>query len=328
MSLARVQQRDHSPVVRSPPFSLLFACAAWACFADAAAECDRAPAADAVASTDAAAGATSRDRIGRMVAPILVNGQGPFRFIIDTGANRSVLSARLAERLGLTPVGAGQVHSVYGVATAPLVRVQSLNYRDLSLSAGDLPLLQGPVLAGEHGLLGVDGMAGRRLLLNFERRCIEISPSLGAPRLRNWATVRGELRFGHLVVIEGRIRRLRVAVLIDTGSDTSLANPALREALASRARRTSGGFFSTASSANEPITLDRAIAIPRLSLGEMDVHNITAYVGDFHVFSLWELTEEPALLLGMDVLSQSRAMAIDYGRNTVHFNLNQRRIVR
>ncbi len=262
-----------------------------------------------------------------MVAPILVNGQGPFRFIIDTGANRSVLSARLAERLGLTPVGTGRVHSVYGVSPAPLVRVQSLTYRELSLSTGELPLLQGPVLAGEHGLLGVDGMAGRRLLLNFERRCIEITPSEGATRLRNWATIRGELRFGHLVVVPGRVSRVQVSVLIDTGSDTSLANQALREALASRARRTSGGFFSVASGANQPVILDRALYLPRLSIGDLDVHYVTAYVGDFHVFSLWELTDEPALLLGMDVLSQSRAMAIDYGRSTVHFNLSRRRIV-
>jgi predicted aspartyl protease len=310
--------------VRWSPLSLLFACVAWACFSQAAAECERAPAPDAVADPGAAAGVTSSDRVGRMVAPILVNGQGPFRFIIDTGANRSVLSTRLAERLGLTSVGEGQVHSVYGVARAPLVRVQSLTYRELALSTGELPLLQGPVLAGEHGLLGVDGMAGRRLLLNFERRCIEIVPSQGAPRLRTWTMIRGELRFGHLVVVPGRVNRLHVAVLIDTGSDTSLANLALQEALASRARRVSGGFFNSVSSANAPITLDRAIVMPRLSIGALDVHNVTAYVGDFHVFRLWELTDEPAILLGMDVLSQSRAMAIDYGRSTVHFNLNRR----
>jgi hypothetical protein len=31
--------------------------------------------------------------------------------------------------------------------------------------------------------------------------------------------------------------------------------------------------------------------------------------------------DEPALLIGMDVLSQTRAIAIDYERATVHFRL-------
>jgi len=46
---------------------------------------------------------TSIDRIGRIMAPVMVNGQGPFRFIVDTGASRSAISPSLAERLGLVP---------------------------------------------------------------------------------------------------------------------------------------------------------------------------------------------------------------------------------
>ena len=39
---------------------------------------------------------TRPDRVGRMLAAVEVNGSGPYRFIIDLGANRSVLSSRLA----------------------------------------------------------------------------------------------------------------------------------------------------------------------------------------------------------------------------------------
>lgn len=302
-------------------------CTSWLAFAtNAAAACLDAPDLAHYRTDPAlpfAAGPTQRDRNGRVVAPVSVNGQGPFRFIVDTGANRSVLSQGLADRLGLSAIGMGNVHSVYGVTSAPMVRVTSLQYGDVSLRASDLPLLQGPVLAGEHGLLGVDGMAGRRLRMDFERNCIEIVPSRDARRLHGWVSIRGELRFGHLVVVHGMIDRVRVNMLLDTGSDSSLANPALRVALDARMRRRPRVENTIAYSAGRPVVLENAILVPRMSMGELQVNNVTAYVGDFHIFRLWGLSEEPTLLLGMDVLSQARGIAIDYARASVHLHLRQ-----
>ena len=56
-------------------------------------------------------------------------------------------------------------------------------------------------------------------------------------------------------------------------------------------------------------------------MGDLEMRNITAYVGDFNIFNLWRLTEEPALMLGMDVLSQARGLAIDYGRARVYLHV-------
>jgi hypothetical protein len=58
-----------------------------------------------------------------------------------------------------------------------------------------------------------------------------------------------------------------------------------------------------------------------LKLGELEISNIAAYVGDFHIFDLWGLQDEPTLLMGMDVLSQARAISIDYSNGSVHFRL-------
>jgi predicted aspartyl protease len=295
----------------------------WALSGAAAGECLDAPdlaAYQTATPLDFAMGPTRSDRLGRVVAPISVNGQGPFRFIVDTGANRSVVSSLLAERLGLAASGSGEVHSVHGVVTAPLVDVTSLNYGELALNALRLPMLQGAVLAGEHGLLGVDGMQGRRLRMDFERNCIEIVASREARRLRGWAAVRGQLRFGHLVVIRGRVGGVGVHMFIDTGSDSSLANTALRDALSARVRR-GPAQRTVAYTVGETVVLDRAMVIPRLYLGNIEVNNVFTYIGDFHIFKLWEFNDEPALLIGMDVLSQTRGIAIDYERAIVYFRL-------
>ncbi len=273
---------------------------------------------------DIAAGPTRLDRLGRVVAPVSVNGQGPFRFIVDTGANRSVVSQGLAERMGLVPAGSGEVHSVYGVSSAPLVNVDALHYGALRLGGASLPMLQGAILAGEHGLLGVDGMRGRRLLMDFERNCIEIVNSAGARRLSGWTQVRGEMRFGHLVLIRGTVNRVPVSMFVDTGSNFTMANIALQNRLRERvsARRLRSDPIR-AFTAGEPVVLETALVLPRVDLGAIEANNIVAYVGDFHIFRLWNLIDEPALLLGMDVLSQTRGIAIDYERATVHFRLRQ-----
>ncbi|MEZ5957331.1 MAG: retropepsin-like aspartic protease [Hyphomonadaceae bacterium] len=300
--------------------------AAFLMVSNAAAECMDAPdlaAYQTASPQDFALGATRSDRLGRVVAPVTVNGQGPFRFIVDTGANRSALSPELAARLGLTPHGAENVHSVHGVSVAPLVNIDRLQYGEVSLNAAALPMLGGDVLAGQDGLLGVDGMSGRRLRMDFERNCIEIIPSAQARRLRGgWSTIEGDMRFGHLIVVRGSIEGVRVHLLIDTGSDTSLANTALREALNARLRRR--GREIIAYTAGDNAILQNAILLPRMTMGELTVSNVTAFVGDYHIFQLWGLLEEPTLLIGMDVLSQARGLAIDYGRSTVHLHINDR----
>lgn len=306
--------------------SAIVASAAWIAFASsAAAQCIDAPdlaAYQTASAADFAAGPTRSDRLGRVVAPVMVNGQGPFRFIVDTGANRSVLSDTLATQLGLSPSSTGEVHSVYGVSTAPIVTVNTLQYGDVSLSAEAMPMLNGRVLAGEQGLLGVDGMRGRRLRMDFERNCIEIAPSREARRLRGWTSIRGEMRFGHLVVIRGSVNGIRVNLLLDTGSDSSLANFALRDAMNVRLRRRPREEQTIAYTAGQTVVLENAVLIPRMMMGELEVRNIVAYVNDFHIFQLWNLTSEPTLLLGMDVLSQAKGIAIDYERGVVYFRIH------
>ncbi len=293
----------------------------------AAAQCLDAPdlaAYQTATPADFAAGSTRTDRLGRVVAPVTINGQGPFRFIVDTGANRSALSDDLATHLGLVPNGTDNVHSVHGVSVAPIVRVNEIQYGDVSLNAEAVPMLSGGVLAGEQGLLGVDGMSGRRLRMDFERNCIEIVRSDQARRLRGWSAIRGDMRFGHLVVVRGSVNGVRVHLLLDTGSDSTLANVALREALNARLRRRNHTEQTIAYTAGQSVVLENAILVPRMMMGELEVRNITAYVGDFHIFQLWDLTREPTLLLGMDVLSQARGLAIDYGRGIVYVRIRDR----
>jgi predicted aspartyl protease len=265
------------------------------------------------------AGATRKDSSGRSVALININGQGPFRFIIDTGANRSVLSTALAAQLGLAHSGEGVVHSIDSETTATLVHVDSLSFGDLLLSHGDTPILDDPMLAGQHGLLGVDGMAGRLLHIDFTKHCVEIYESPAQMPMQGWLSVPARMRFGTMLAVEGDIRGVKVNVLIDTGSDISLANERFRQAVRRVAARHVEYRNGRAFTFGSPVVLDKTVWIPSMRMGPAVGGVGTVYIGNFHVFDVWGLQDEPTLLIGMDVLASARELAIDYEHGVVLF---------
>ena len=276
------------------------------------------------ADTPSAAGTTTKDGGGRAVALIHINGQGPFRFIIDTGANRSVLSQALATRLGLAPSGEDVVHSIDDAHSATLVSIESLSFGALHLSRGDTPVLDGPMLDGEHGLLGVDGMAGRLLHIDFTKHCVEIYESAAQMTMKGWQSAPARMRFGSLLLVPGEIMGVHVNVLIDTGSDISLANTSFRNALREVAARTIEYHNGRAFTFGRPIVLEQSVWTPSLRLGRTVVDGVRAYIGDFHIFDFWGLQDEPTMLIGMDVLARSREMAIDYENGIVYFRKRPR----
>jgi predicted aspartyl protease len=101
-----------------------------------------------------------------MVA-VTLQGQGPYDFVLDTGASRSVVDQQLADDLGLQQVAAvPQVTGVTGPAQATVVRVADWSVGDVTLPSGvvaaiDLQLTDSNAaqqLLGRrlYGLLGSD----------------------------------------------------------------------------------------------------------------------------------------------------------------------------
>jgi predicted aspartyl protease len=265
-------------------------------------------------------GATTRDAAGRAIAHISINGQGPFRFILDTGANRSVLSQALATHLGLAHAGVGVVHSIDGADSAMLVNVESISFGALRLSRGDTPVLDGPMLGGEDGLLGVDGMAGRLLYIDFTKHCVEVYESAAQLRMKGWRRVPARMRFGSLLMVRGEILGVRINVLLDTGSDISLANQKFRDALRGVAAQTIQYHDGRAFTFGRPIVLAQKVWTPSLRLGDTVVGGgVTTYIGDFYLFDFLGVQDEPTMLIGMDLLRRMREMAIDFEHGVVYF---------
>ena len=86
---------------------------------------------------------TRLDRIGRVMTQVMVNGKGPFRFVIDTGASRSTLAPHLAKSLGLSQsVGHNvMLNGVTGAAEVTTVPVDSIEIGALKFENQNLPVI-------------------------------------------------------------------------------------------------------------------------------------------------------------------------------------------
>ena len=121
---------------------------------------------------------TRRDKIGRIWAPVTVNGKGPFRLVLDTGASHSALTASVAAELGITLDSAHMVtmRGATGSVEVPVVPIETLEYGDLLVEPKRLPIVP-DALGGAEGVLGTDGLAGKRIHIDFRRDSITIMRS-------------------------------------------------------------------------------------------------------------------------------------------------------
>lgn len=256
-------------------------------------------------------------KIGMIVAAVMINGKGPFRFMLDTGATRTVLSSATAAKLALksTPGDQILVQGVSGVSSVPLVHIASVASGSLQISDVSAPVLSGPVLDGVDGILGMDGLSGMRLTADFVRDQVVISHSSGASAPALYA-VQGRFVSQRLLLVQGRINGISTAVVVDTGATHSLGNQALLTALAAHGHQPAVIYSAKygvvdATNTNQPGGVRR---IPALQFGDATIDNLQLTFGDYAIFKTWGLQGKPALLLGMDVLGTLADFSIDYRR--------------
>lgn len=263
---------------------------------------------------------TRPDRIGRIAAPVMINGRGPFRFILDTGASQSVVTKRVVDAIGLllSPDSQLMLHGVTGSAAVPAVRLETLQTGDLIQRDLRVAVLNS-VMGGADGILGVQGFEGLRVTVDFSDDEITIVRSRGQRARLHEGTIPATLRFGRLLVVDGYVGRIPVKAVIDTGAETTLGNLALRDALLRKRRDKDGPDDAFVIGLNDVSQSGRFIRSPRIQLGDAEIDGLYIIYGDIHVFKLWGLEEEPAILVGMDVLGSLERLVIDYRREEIQF---------
>jgi predicted aspartyl protease len=256
---------------------------------------------------------TTLDGAGRIVAAVHIGEHGPFRFIVDTGANRTAISMQTAAHLDAEPAEQTIVHGITGSAVMPQVQVDEFRVGELRFHDQRLAILPDAVFGGLDGILGIDALQDARLDIDFVRDQVVVRRSAkSSPGGR--AIIRASVRHKGLLMIPARVGRVRVKAIIDTGAERSLGNGALFGALSRSSRVPYELMTSTVVGATAQVATGQTLKAPPIDLGGTRIGNLLITFGDFHVFRIWSLLDEPALVLGMDVLGTLPQFSIDYPR--------------
>ena len=277
------------------------------------------PAADSSEAFD-----TGLDRVRRMTIPISVNGAGPYHFTIDTGADRSVVSDRLAAELALPAGREVTMHGVTGTQQIATVKVDRIKLGVNETRAVTTPVLPERSL-GAVGFLGTDVLAGHSVVLDFRKHRIMLDRSrrdsamMASSGSSDEITVVARSRFGQLILTDASVNGVKVYAIIDTGAENTIGNPALRRLLLGD--RPMGAASELIGVAGGSIPCELA-SVPRIRLGGMHLGNMPVAYADAATFRRFRVDKVPAILVGMDVLRSFARVAVDFGRREVRFQLS------
>lgn len=257
----------------------------------------------------------------RMTVPVTVNGRGPFRFVVDSGADTSVIGRSAARALALP---AGRPVTLHGMtASGPVDRVlvDTLGLGGSDFRNMELPVLQDRDL-GAEGMLGIDALVRQRLMLDFEKRTISVEDARRpARRMDGDIVVTARRRRGQLILTQASVNGRPVDAVIDTGTEVTIGNLALRDRLV---RRNRDKLVRVAVTGVTGVTVDLELArVGELRLGPVILRDVLVAFADVPPFGVFDLRERPALLLGTDLMETFRRVSLDFRARKVRFQLRR-----
>ena len=257
----------------------------------------------------------------RMTVEVHLNGRGPYRFLVDSGADTSVVGRNIAGDLRL-PVGTTVVlHGMTGSSEVGRVLVNQLSVGQTTIRNLQLPVLKEVDLGG-HGILGIDALVQQRLMMDFEKRTIKAEDARKPARyLPGDIVVTARYRRGQLILTQVRAAGLPLEAVIDTGSEITIGNLALRNKLI---RRNRDKFITVPVTGVTGVTMELQLArIGELRLGSITLRDVPMAFADVPPFTVFGLSKQPALLLGTDLLESFRRVSLDFRRRKVRFQLRK-----
>ncbi|MGX7953657.1 retroviral-like aspartic protease family protein [Tsuneonella sp. HG249] len=257
----------------------------------------------------------------RMTVAVNVNGTGPYRFVVDSGADTSVVGERLANALKLpsgTPV---LLNGITASSMVDRVRVDQLQVGPSSIYNLHLPVLK-ELHIGAEGMLGLDALVEQRLMLDFEKRAINVDDALSpAPRMDGEIVVTARLKRGQLILTEVKAGNTAVDAVVDTGSEITIGNTALRDKLFQRYH---DDFETVQVVGVTGVVSDlQLVRVPELRLGSIRLRNVPIAFADIPPFQVFGISEKPSLLLGTDLMEVFRRISLDFRARKVRFQLRK-----
>jgi hypothetical protein len=257
----------------------------------------------------------------RLSVDVDVNGRGPYRFIVDSGADTSVVGLGIARDLQL-PLGTPAIlNGMTSRDQVDRVKVDELTLGPTTIRNLELPALREYDVGGD-GIIGIDALVSKRLLMDFEKRLIKVEDASVPYRpMPGEIVVTARRKRGQLILTHVRAAGVALDAVIDTGTEITIGNLALRDLLI---RGNRDKFIEVPVIGVTGVTQKLQVArIGELQLGPITIADVPMAFADVPPFKLFGLSDQPALLLGTDLLETFRRISLDVKARKVRFQLRK-----
>ena len=269
------------------------------------------------------------ERDHRMTVSALINDKGPFRFLVDTGADRSVLASDVAKQLGLIGGDDVVVQGISRSIPATTALLHSLKVGSVELSDIAVPVLSREWL-GADGYLGLDILDRRRVTFDFRYQTLTIDRSnqIHGFEISHDLIVRVKGSNGRLTSYDCRVDDVPAAAFIDSGAQVTIGNSLLFAELQKRGASYVSDKIVPVTDVTGGTSPGRITSFSTIRLGAISFLRANLLISDLEVFNVWGLADQPALFIGMNFLGQTSAFSIDFSRKELQFKLADERVAR
>lgn len=272
------------------------------------------------------------DYAGWITVDVMVNGKGPYDFILDTGSTITFAFDNLALEQGFAPTG-GENLRVLGISAED--ELTPYHIGNVAVGAARLDDHIGVVLPDwapprrtPHGVIGLDFLREYAVYFDYASRTMTLYPHGGVPRARTRELRRVKLAprdfgkaSGALFTTDGLINRKPTTFIVDLGSVSTLINYEAAEAIFSSVMTRDLGEGFTTGSRLKDIFDDRARArtalINRIQIGRVSWRRHGVWVFNSPLFDELDVQRLPFGLAGVDLLAD-RDFALDFGENEMY----------
>ena len=268
-------------------------------------------------------------RIGlgeRFTTEAMINGQGPFELVIDTGSSQTILFTSVGKKLGLTPEPGADI-TIHGISAT--VTSHPFKLKELALSnerVVDLPIaiLDDPSSAqGEpDGVLGIDVLERYFLAFDSESRRFRLFPRGAKPQpFSGWpSAVMTPRRLRGLRVdfwfVEARYAGYPATTLVDLGAGVNILTWELARHLVSRKDMPARNAEEVRDALGKGFPAFRLEGLP-IELARQRWRKEIALVADVPVFVILDMAGRPSAIVGAGLLKND-SFALDFESRRLH----------
>lgn len=276
---------------------------------------------------------------GVLTVEVTIDGEGPYDFIIDTGATLSIAFQNLADQRGFSPTGGAQ-RRVLGILGSDMLDPYfigdiRLGQAEMNDHVGVLIPDWAPPRETPHGILGLDFLKQYAVVFDVDEKTMTLYRHGEIPKsaLKGYRKIKLSANTyaaatGALYVTRGLINRSQTNFIIDLGSAATLINYEAAEAIySSVASRDLGEGFTSGSRLRDVFddrTQARTALINRIQIGRLVWRNTGVWVYNAPIFDEIDVQRRSFGLLGADLIA-AQDFALDFGENALYLTKPKRR---